>query len=164
MKALLFSFFLVLLHIKLTQPSIVKYVWNNTMGADDDEDDKQPAVFEDPSKNHGMKVKDSPKLKPKADKSKQKTKKGPTTLPTIDEKAEHDHPRIIKHVKVERIPVKKINKDLHAMKVREGSCMDGDSNSRKKGEEWQEKKDCNTCSCVCNGNGRRNCFCTRIGC
>ena len=65
----------------------------------------------------------------------------------------------------EGVAQRKINNDVQSDKVKNAAeCMDNNGRIKKEGEEWHEKEECNSCSCICRPNGKQNCFCTRMGC
>ena len=144
---ILLSIIILLLQLRRVQ-SRAKYIWPS-----------QAKEEKDALKNVTTAVKKSAKVKVKSSKSKLDSQSNAPSeakgiINTKNSKGEEP----------EGIARQKIINDVRSEKVKDVTCRDKSSKIRKEGEEWHEKEECNSCSCICRPNGKQNCFCTRMGC
>ena len=158
---LLLAAFLILVQLKRVQCKQVreKFIWPSQV-----KEDKLPPKFLD-ALNLTKESTEKKKLKTiEKTKKEERYQSGIVSLEKSRPKMFNNSTHSSKPEKLVEIHAKKLKNDLHGEKVRGRACVDSSSIRRKEGEEWHEKKECNSCSCICKPNGRENCFCTRMGC
>ena len=148
--------FLSILSIQLAlTKSRAKYVWRHQVEKDNNtEVDRQQTTQKNLTKENSLKLKTSSKKKTQSE----------NTIANESNIKRIINNKTSKGEEPERIAQQKIINEVRYEKVKDVFCMDSKSKMRKGGEEWKEKEDCNSCSCICRPNGRQSCFCTRMGC